>query len=135
MSANHPNILYIGNELRRENFAEQVINHDWHVFMPFEVEEALAQYVFFLPDMVIFDTTTDENFTPADFDEVYMHLHSIAVEPIIIVSDDAWDTTELPFSVLLPSTATIEEITEAIETLIYVRTGQQVHRSTPQLER
>lgn len=125
MSAYHPNVLYIGNAPRRTEFTTTVETHDWNVFAPTLVEEALAFYVFYLPDIVVIDATPDAHFDLSNLQEIYFHLHSISAEPMLIISEDwtRWDTMGLQHSALLPDDIEMGDIKNAIQSLILEKTG------------
>ncbi len=126
MSAYHPNILYIGNTTRRSELAAFVEAYDWYVLQPTLVEQALAHYVFFMPDIVVIDGVADRNFTLADLQETYFHLHSICADPVLILSEnwDLWDIHDLAYSTLLPDDVVLTDIVNGIQDLIQHKTGQ-----------
>jgi len=97
MTLQHPTVLVIGSSER----AEALQDYATMVFHPQDVMEALGMYIFHYPDVTIIEGH-DPNAA-----EVYMHLRSIDVESIVILTDtpDDWDIPASSAIYVLPSAA------------------------------
>lgn len=88
MSLQHPNILYVGDPQRGQDFTNHVAEADWSVYIAEALLDALGHYVMCMPDMVVIDSTHQPEISAA----VYHHLRSIEAAPLLVLTDDAtWD--------------------------------------------
>lgn len=126
MSAQHPQILYIGNADGGRQLHTAVVASGWHVHLPACEEEALAQYIFYMPDIVIVDSTPNLPFDDATLRDTLLHLQSVEASPIIVLTDqpEQWTLDGHGFKRYLPTTATAEQIINAIIDLITRETFQ-----------
>ncbi|GAB4515588.1 MAG: hypothetical protein OHK0046_19360 [Anaerolineae bacterium] len=81
MTKQNPVIIYIGSQ--GEEF--EALVQPWIVIQPQEMMEALAMVLFWYPDLVILEETA------AFAHDIYMHLRSINMEDILILSDHPQD--------------------------------------------
>jgi CheY-like chemotaxis protein len=85
MTAQHPNILYIGDvERGRALFAAVEHSGEGYVYLPADVLEALGMYVFYFPDVIVIDTMNQ----PLTALEAYHHLRSVGAAPMILLTSD-----------------------------------------------
>lgn len=126
MSAQHPQILYVGNTHAGQALHGMVNNTEWHVHLPGDVDETLAQYIFYMPDIIVIDSTSNDTFSLQQLQDTLMHLQSVEANPIIIISTntEAWSTALLSHSALLSPDVSIETLLRTIEHLIVAKTGQ-----------
>lgn len=124
MSAQHPALLYIGNQEHGQTLHNIVAPADWFVHQPECEEEALAFYIFYMPDAIIIDTNSD--MPPETLESIVMHLQSVDAQPILVLSDKQpeWQL-EKPFQVTyLPQQSTPQLIIHNISEAIFAQTGQ-----------
>jgi len=84
MSAQHPNILYVGDIEQGRALAAAADKRDWYVYTPAEAMEALAMYTTYFPDLVVIDAFPRLSLAL----EVYFHLRSVNAQPMIVLADD-----------------------------------------------
>jgi hypothetical protein len=75
----HPNVLYIGGAAYGEALGHAADLRGWNLFVSTDMMEGLAQYVFYMPDVVVIDTTSFEG------QEAFLHLRSINADPIVLL--------------------------------------------------
>lgn len=75
-------ILYVGNAERGQAL-QAMVEPDWLVLMPSEVMEALAWYVFYMPDVVVLDAQSPAE--KALVQETLYHLESVQAEPLLLI--------------------------------------------------
>jgi CheY-like chemotaxis protein len=85
MTMENPNILYVGDIDRGRALLAAVQAEGGYVYLPAELNEALAMYVFYLPDVVVIDGTT----RPILALEAFYHLHSVNAQPMVLLSNGA----------------------------------------------
>ncbi len=104
MSQQHPMILYVGSSDQGTQLLKAVEPLGWWVYQPQNDTEALGMYVSYLPDVVLMDAETMTEIA----EEVYFHLASVQVEPMIVVGgDEVWSDRVTHH---LPTNASINEI-------------------------
>ncbi|MDQ3399030.1 MAG: hypothetical protein M3511_14930 [Deinococcota bacterium] len=84
MTLQHVSIVYAGSLERGHALQRALGPHGAHLWPATQAQEALAFYVFYLPDHVIIDDVPDAKRA----DEVYFHLSSIEAAPMIILSSE-----------------------------------------------
>src|SRR5690349_10463324 len=84
MSAEHPNILYVGAADEGRALLDAVEPLRWCVYLPEEVREALALYITYFPDVVVLDGESRQA------EAVYYHLSTLAGDtvPLVIWTND-----------------------------------------------
>jgi len=99
MSSQHPMILFIGSSEQGNDLLNAVEPLGWWVYQPQTDTEALGMYISYLPDIVLMDAQT----MPDIAEEVYFHLASVQVEPMIVIGgNEIWSdrvTHHLPANV------------------------------------
>ena len=104
MSAQHPMILFVGGSEQGTQLLKAVEPLGWWVYQPQNDTEALGMYVSYLPDVVLMDAEV----MPEIAEEVYFHLASVQVEPMIVTGgDEVWSDRVTHH---LPANASISEI-------------------------
>jgi hypothetical protein len=86
MSAQHPNILFIGDSERGYALEKIAERNGAVIFLPEETFDALAMYITYLPDITVIDTSVNRH-TAA---ETYYHLRSVKAAPILVLTEDDW---------------------------------------------
>lgn len=81
MAKQHPILLYVGDKTAYENLNSTASAHAWMLTHAEDMRGALAQYVFFRPDMIIIE---ESDFAA----EAIMHLCSVEAYPIVLLTDD-----------------------------------------------
>jgi hypothetical protein len=79
MSAEHPNILYVGNEDEGQALLAAVEPRGWCVYLPEDTMEALGIYITYFPDVVVLDGQLRRA------EEVYYHLSTLPGETVPMV--------------------------------------------------
>ena len=115
MSDQHPMILFVGSSEAGENLLKAVEPLGWWVYQPETANEVLGMYVSYLPDVVLMDVEA----VPDMAEEVYFHLASVQVEPMIVIGgDEVWSdrvTHHLPADVEAADViACVSEVTGAM---------------------
>ena len=88
MPVQHPIILYVGDPQRGQAFEIWAEAHEWLVYRPQEVMEALGLYITYMPDITILDADA----LPETVAEVYFHLRSVEANPLLVLTHDLdWD--------------------------------------------
>ena len=117
MSAQHPNIVYLGDVDAGRRLLSAAEPLDWGVFLPAEAFEALGMVIAYLPDAVILDLTA----RPTTAVEVYHHLRTLTggCPPIIAVTGEAdapgWTD---PGRYALPRTDAPADLMAAVRTVV-----------------
>jgi hypothetical protein len=86
MSKQNPGILFIGSSEKAHAVEKNLrrANEGWMVYHASETMEALSQYIFTFPDIVVIDQAD----YPITATEVSFHLHSLMDDtPIFIVNE------------------------------------------------
>lgn len=126
MSAKHPNILYVGHPCQATCLQLATQGNDWCIYTPASLMQALAFYVFYVPDLVILDTTHPTPMTGDDLHMIYEHLLSVNAEPILLVTDNylEWQVPIGQQIGWLPANSPIDNIIDMACSLIEEKTGQ-----------
>lgn len=104
MSDQHPMILFVGSSQQGDQLLNAVEPLNWWVYQPQTDTEALGMYISYLPDVILLNADTE----PQMAAEVYFHLASVQVEPMIVIGgDDLWSDRVTHH---LPADASITEI-------------------------
>jgi hypothetical protein len=75
-------IVFVGNPVQGKLLERDVETYGWRVSVASTVKMALAEYVFFMPDLVILDEFPESNLARS----VCFHLRSIHARPILGLS-------------------------------------------------
>lgn len=118
----HLSIVYVGDAGRGEALRAAFGACGAHLWPTAEVQEALAFYVFYLPDLVILDDTGLDAGNGVRADEVYEHLESVGAAPLLVLASSrlassrlAWWRARLPASGLaLPGDSPNAALMDAI---------------------
>lgn len=80
MNKQNPVMVFVGE--RAESIREQLQPEGWLVYIPTEMMEALAMYVFYVPDVVVIDSKHPDAY------EVHAHLNSIGADNLLVIGED-----------------------------------------------
>jgi hypothetical protein len=112
------NILYVGEQhISTVPSMLETYSTQWNVMSPESIHEALAMYVLYFPDVIVFEGTSDL------VNEVFYHLSSgvteaspLMVESMIVLADgEHWQTPANTVLKQLPANADIAALVWAIE--------------------
>ncbi len=100
MSKQNPVVLFVGRAERAAVVYNQVDSEGWIVYHPAEMLEALGNYIFYYPDVVVIEDAAEVEFAA----EVYDHLRSINAENIILLTDtpEQWEVPMDTYIRVLP---------------------------------
>jgi hypothetical protein len=84
MSAEHPNILYVGQPEAGRGLLEAVDPEGWYLCRAGELMAALALYITYMPDITVIDMVS----SPVLAEAAYYHLRSVDAKPILLLTDD-----------------------------------------------
>ncbi len=117
MMDSYHGILYVGDPRRGQMLHAAAGERGWYVYTPIEVMEALGQYIFYSPSVVVIEAGS------VYAQEVYRHLRSVGAGPLVILADDAqraeWNVT--PSCRVLPRFAAVGEVIAAITNVLDAR--------------
>lgn len=117
MSAEHPNIVYVGEAEQGRAFASTVEARDWKVYLADDAMEALGIVVVYLPDVMVIDLVT----RPVLGTETFYHLRSMTGEPVptllLIKEEDSAKPSPYAWVELLPASTGMEGVIRAIEAM------------------
>lgn len=116
MSKTHPIILVIGDGKTRRDLYTWASDYDWHIISSDEMMDALAQYMFYVPDIILIDDAADAVLA----DDVYFHLRSIDAQPVLVLSDlpGRWSIPAGASIQILPTCSDERAIVRAITQLV-----------------
>jgi hypothetical protein len=114
----HLTILYVGERVRGRLLRAAAQARGWHVYLPTETLEALGMYIFYYPDLVVLDASSQATLAA----EVGAHLCSIKADSLLVVMDntqqDQWHDLAIAARRVLPSTAPASEAVAAVIDLV-----------------
>lgn len=116
MSQQHPVILYIGHPEQGQSLQTAVQSQGWYVSIATETLEALGQYVFYQPDIVVINGEPCADLAR----ETHFHLASIEAEPVLILTHQAgdWQAAAQDGAHLLPQDTGINQLMSTIADLV-----------------
>lgn len=120
MSKLQPVIIYVGAYERARALQAAAAPRTWTILNPVDLMETLGMVIFEYPDVVVIEDTPENPIGR----EVYMHLGSIQMENILILTDAPY-TWDIPFESAvrtLPLNTRQELIIEALvgaETVVF----------------
>lgn len=111
MSKQHPIVVYAGAHKHANALREIVQPCEWMILHPTDMMDVLGMAVFEYPDMIVIEDTPEN----VDAQEIYMHLRSVGMENILILTDQPHDW-DIPFA----STVRVLPLNTRMEMLIEV---------------
>jgi hypothetical protein len=114
MMDSYHGILYVGDAGRGQALHKAAAERGWYVYVPIGTIEALGNYIFYSPSVVVIETGSDFA------GEVFRHLRSIEAEPLLILADKSQEMDWRMSSDyrVLPCMAGTDEIIAAITNLL-----------------
>ena len=120
MSAEHPNVVYVGEADQGRAFASTVEARDWPVYVADDAMEALGMVVVYLPDLVVIDLVN----RPVLGTETFYHLRSMTGEPVptllLVEEEDSAKPAPYTWVELLPANQGNPGVIRAIEAMMGV---------------
>lgn len=117
MSQQHPLVLYVGNASHAANL-QKAAPQNWSIFVADEVMDALAQYLLYMPDLVLIDSRHKSL-----SDAVLMHLESVQAEPVLILG--AVDSAPDLLAEMIPVESTANDTLDTAARLLEMRAARQ----------
>lgn len=117
MTNKHISVLYVGDELSK------IENENWHIWNPKDVQEALATYVYFMPDVIIFDANSEISTEVFDHISTITHASPRDLEAILMIGDGTW---QQPQKSVMWQVHTSENLAEIVEDLLHTREVESV---------
>ena len=112
-------IVFVGDRDRGVRLTRDIKTYDWTIKVVTEMMPALAEYIFYTPDLVILDNFPTSNLAKS----VYFHLRSIDAGPFLALNDAPHalmflHVNTLPFIKMLKRDPEPPQLMEAIFTLV-----------------
>lgn len=101
----HLSIIYVGGPGRGEVLRALFGTFGAHLWPAHEVQEALAFYLFYMPDLVMLDDGGAHEGSSTLAGEVYEHLESVGAAPLLVLASrlQEWQGRLPDSSLVLPS--------------------------------
>lgn len=118
MSTQNPILVFSGSSFRAVELTAMATARGWLLLHETDMLQTLGQVVFFYPDIVII-----EDADPEQAHEVFMHLHSVNAEPMLILTDnpETWDIARDTGATILRRDAATEHLAATITDILQTR--------------
>lgn len=114
MNLHGMSIVFLGSEVMGKTLEAYARHRAGHLWTATEVLQALAFYMFYMPDVVVLEDGANPELT----NEVYSHLSSVGAQPLIILSGEseaeAWKDVSDETTLVLPRSTNGESLLAAI---------------------
>lgn len=117
MTNQNISVLYVGDNL------SNVQNANWHIWHAQDVQEALANYIYYMPDVIIFDANCE--ITAEVFDHISSVTHASPrdLEAILMIGGGNW---QQPQKSVMWQVHTSENLAEIVGDLLHTRDVESV---------
>lgn len=114
MNLHNSSIVFVGSEVMGETLEADARRHAVRLWTATEVLQALALYMFYMPDAVVLEADA----YPELANEVYSHLSSVGAQPLIVLAGEsesqAWKDVSDETTLVIPRSANGESLLAAI---------------------
>lgn len=129
------NVLYVGSEAGGRGFKAIAGTQGWETYLPESVNEALGMYVFYAPELIVFEG--DTNLAQRVFEHLadVTHASPRYVEAMLVLSDDvAWDAPEATVLMQVSCCAEPPELFTSVRQLMRAREDAVYERQYARVE-
>lgn len=122
MASRMLNVLYVGSNAGARTFKVVSGMQDWHTYLPKSVNEALGMYIFYTPDVIVFEGESETAQAVFDHLAEVTHASPRFVEAMLVLSDgELWQAPESAVLHQISAYAEPMELISAIAELVQVR--------------